>query len=239
MKDEQVKELHKTGMHTREIAQKLVITEPDVWTALGMGNPVVVPHWKRFQNETCQRRILTERIQQCHENRFVTPAHTCEFIESLITMSEAKHMLELGTYTGFCAMHMLRAIAGIPDATVTSIDARPAHDREWFSQFPQFRFLEGATPGVLDQLRGQVFDVVFTDSDHSPEHTAKEIDALMLLTKNQSIFLFHDCPFDTETYRWLRCYCAGKEMEGAVLPTAPEPSPREPRSNLGVFVRMQ
>lgn len=238
MKDDQVKELHSKGVHTREIAQQLVITEPDVWTALGMENPVVVPHWKRFRKESDQRTILTRRIQGYHEDRFVTPAHTCEFIESLIVMAECKKILELGTYTGFCAMHMLRAIAGIPEATVTSIDARPAHDREWFSQFPQFRFVEGWTPGVLDRLRGDVFDLVFTDSNHSTEHTEKEINTLMALTRNRSIFLFHDCGFDTPMYPWLRGYCQEKGMEGAIFPTGPELGSGS-QSNLGVFIRIR
>lgn len=155
--------------------------------------------WARRKNSATNLSAINRKLEMLFEPRFITGVETCELIERLITMIGAQQILELGMHTGFGTLHMLRAIVGKPGARVTSIDARPSHDREFFNSFQQFRFIEGWTPDVIPQ---EQFDFVFVDSDHSVEHTQKEIHALMSRTHRGSIICFHDCPeWQTPSHR--------------------------------------
>jgi hypothetical protein len=77
------------------------------------------------------------------------------------------------------------------------MECRPAHDRAFFARpeiAPYFEFIEESTPQGLEKLKGQTFDFVFIDSDHSPAHCEKELNALMPITRDGTVMLFHDCP---------------------------------------------
>lgn len=163
---------------------------PNPWTAK---HPVLSRRVKARE----LRETLTHKIEMLFSPRFITSIETCEMLEALVAMTSSRNILELGTHTGFGSLHMLRAIAGDEGAKLVSIDARPAHDREFFEHpavAKHFRFIEGWTPQCLDQLAGQVFDFVFVDSDHSVEHTQKELAALLKITRPGTMLCFHDCP---------------------------------------------
>lgn len=153
--------------------------------------------WVRRRKTIDIRNAITRKIDAIFEERFVTPPETAECIEALVTMTSAKNILEVGMCTGFGSLHILRAIVGKTNHRLTSIDARPAHDREFFGRkefLPHFRFVEGWTPQILDEFMGTCFDLVFVDSDHTVEHSEKELEMLLKLTATGSVFLFHDCP---------------------------------------------
>lgn len=153
--------------------------------------------WKRRVENAELLALLGEKIHGIFEPRFITGVETCELMTALITMIGAKQILELGTCTGFGTLHMLRAIVGIPGAKVVTIDARPAWDKEFFLVGPISPWVEmitGWTPDALKQLHGRKFDFVFVDSDHSVEHTQKELEALMPITHPGTMICFHDVP---------------------------------------------
>lgn len=156
-----------------------------------------VPELQRRHEQQELRDLLTRKILMLTEPRFITGGETSEVMESLVTMISAKQILELGMHTGRTSLHLLRAIVGIAGAKLVSIDARPTHDKDFFA-IPaiakHFEFISGWTPQCLDQLAGRVFDFVFVDSDHSVEHTQKELGALMRITRVGSMIAFHDCP---------------------------------------------
>ena len=162
-------------------------------------NPWVsqMPEYQRRHEQMQLRQLLTRKIEMLTEPRFITCGETSELMEALITMIDATQILELGMHTGRSTLHFLRAIVGKLGAQVVSIDARPAHDREFFKGFENrgyFQFIEGWTPQCLDQLAGRVFDFVFVDSDHSVEHTKNELVALHKITRSGSMICFHDVP---------------------------------------------
>lgn len=136
---------------------------------------------------------IQDKIENLFEHRYITDPETAEFIENLAVMGECQNVLELGTYSGFVALHLIRAV--YPHGMVTSIDCRPAHDRAFFGRVEMarcFRFIEGWTLDVLPTLHEQNFDMVFIDSDHSLEHTTKERESLWPITKPGTIFVMHD-----------------------------------------------
>lgn len=202
-------------------------------------------------------QMLDEKIKMIMEPRFITPPPTSEFIAAISTLIDARNILELGSLTGFTTMHLIKSIIGKEGAKVTSIDCNPEWDKEFFSQ-PEISkwvsFIKGWTPEALAQLHGQKFDMVFIDTDHSVEHSKKELDALMPITDKGTIFLFHDVPeWQTPENRtpppirtWLLEQVDNKLFYGFVLPSCEQQDavltwgkgyPRQCNPGIGVFVR--
>lgn len=188
--------------------------------------------YQRRHEQTERRELLTRKIVMLTEPRFITCGETSELMESLVTIMGAKRLLELGMHTGRTALHLLRAIVGAPGAQLTSIDARPAHDRAFFAQFPEFRFIEGWTPQAIPN---EQFDFVFVDSDHSVEHTEKEVEALRKVTRSKSVWCFHDVPeWQTPSNRvpppvriYLESLIKSGEFSGLMLPSPEQLDCRE------------
>lgn len=216
--------------------------------------------WQRRHEMAAVRKLLTEKIESLFEPRFITPPETSECIESIITMTDSRRVLELGTCTGFGTMHMARALCGKEGARLVTIDARPAHDPVFFGR-PEFKdwlhFVEGWTPAVLSHpkvLASIPYDLVFVDSDHSVDQTQKEMNALWPITQKGSIFLFHDLPewprpdmkspppVRNLVMQWVK---EGK-LNGLILPSCEQldcldmwgPNyPKKCNPHLGVFIR--
>jgi len=153
--------------------------------------------WNRRKANKQAIDIITEKIEMLYEPRFITFPETSELIAALATMVDAKSLLEIGVYSGFTSLHMLRAIVGKPGVKLTCVDARPAHDKEFFANplwQDHYQFVEGWTPDILRTLKPNNYDFVFIDSDHSIEHSVKERDALLEITKPGCVWLFHDVP---------------------------------------------
>lgn len=162
-------------------------------------NPWIAKHpeFLRRISSGALRDEITHKIESIFEPRFITSVETCELLETLIVMTGSTQVLELGTHTGFGALHMLRAIVGKKGAKLTCVEARPTHDRAFFAQpgiAEHFEFISGWTPEALAQLHGRMFSFVFVDSDHSVEHTQKELEALKPITRPGTMICFHDCP---------------------------------------------
>lgn len=214
--------------------------------------------WIRRKKHQLLLRQLTAKIDSLFEPRFITPPETSEMIQAIVIATDSRRILELGTCTGFTSLHILRAIVGKEGSKLFSVDARPAHDREFFASdqvAPWFQFVEGWTPDILRTLDGELFDLVFVDSDHSVEHTQKELGALWPITRKGTIFLFHDVPeWQAPNNRQpvpLRNYLFEKvkdgTFQGAILPTCEQLDcldawgvgyPNNCNPGLGIFVRL-
>lgn len=156
--------------------------------------------WVRRNKNAAIRKLLTDKIESIFEIRFISSPETAECIESIVTMTDARRVLELGTCTGFTSLHIMRALAGKEGACFVSIDPRIAHDKEFWAD-PALEswvhHVEGWTPQVLATpaiTQYAPYDLVFVDSQHTLEHTRQEVDALWPITRKGSIFLFHDLP---------------------------------------------
>jgi predicted O-methyltransferase YrrM len=143
------------------------------------------------------RALINQGLKALHEPRFITGEHTGQFIEALIVMTDAYHILELGMYSGFTTLHMIRAVCGKPGAKVVSIDPDASvHDQDFFSRpeiSPWFEYVQDSTPKAVYALKPRIFDVVFIDSDHEIDHVKGELNAVMEVTQSGSLILFHDC----------------------------------------------
>lgn len=187
--------------------------------------------WQRRHVHLAVLKLIDDKIRSLFEPRFITVPETSECLAALITMTDSRRILEIGTCTGFGTLHMLKAVYGKPGAVVVSIDARPAHDRDFWAR-PEFSgvlyHIEGWTPGVLLTMdKSHPFDFVFVDSDHSIEHTEKELDALWPLTKSGTVICFHDVPMwqskeakkPPPIYDWLYKQVDNGRLKGVMLPS--------------------
>lgn len=209
--------------------------------------------WRNRIRHAGERARITRKIMMLMEPRFITPPETSEFIEALVVMTNSRHIIELGTCTGFCTLHMLRAILGKDNSMIVTIDPRPAHDEEFFASYPQITHLKLWTPDALADpavIRGAPYDLAFVDSDHTLEHTMKEIEALLPLMRNRGVIVFHDLPEwmtpenknPPPVRAWLEQH---PNLKGSVIPTCEQMDcldafgpgyPREVNPHLGVFV---
>ena len=213
--------------------------------------------YTRIEKTDGVRGMLSYKIRRLYEPRFITDPKTARLIEVLASAYDARNILEIGCYSCFTTLHLLRSIVGKPGAKVTAIDARPAHDAEWFALpqiAPYFRFIQEWTPKAITDLQPEIFDFVFIDSDHTANHTRKEVDALLTVTKPGSVWLFHDVPeWQTPTNKTAhpaRDFVQGLVKEGLLaglcLPTGQQADceamfgpgyPKQVNPGLGIFVR--
>lgn len=180
---------------------------------------------------------IARLIDQMFYPHFISYPEEAEFIEALIKMTMAKNILEVGMFSGFTTLHMLRAV--IPNGRVTGVDSQKVYPARFF-EMPEiqqrFRFVQGHTPEVLETLKPEKFDLVYVDSDHSPEHTAREVAILMELTDTGSVFVFHDCPSKLRPneepesgpmYQYAQKLIKSGLFQGLVLPTCDRLDVRE------------
>lgn len=236
------------------------ITRDGPWGTGIVPNPYAKQQaeWERRIKFAVERTRITDKIISLFEPRFITPPETSELIESLVTASDSRKVLEIGTYTGFTTLHILRALIGKQGAKFISIDARPGFDTTWWGQwFPMMEFVKGWTPDILTDPRivdHAPYELVFVDSDHSVEHTQKELEALWTITKAGTIFLFHDVPEwkspqDRAAHpvrTLLMENVAPGRFHGVIVPTCEQLDcldvwgpgyPKECNPHLGIFIR--
>lgn len=210
--------------------------------------------WQRRHEHREVLALIDEKIKSLFEPRFITPPETSELIAALVTSTDSRRILEVGTCTGFTSLHILKAIYGKENARLVSIDCRPAHDREFWAKFPGIlEHVEGRTPEIFSSIRGP-FDLVFVDSDHSVEHTARELGALWPITRKGTVFLFHDlpewaspsCPHPPEVRKYILSKVGDGTFSGFICPTPEQLDciemygngyPSQCNPHLGIFVR--
>lgn len=218
--------------------------------------PQVVAYQRRLEHAVLFK-LIQDQIEKLFYPQFISYPEDAEFIESLIRLTMSKRILEVGMFTGFTTLHMIRAV--YPDGLVFAID-----NQKVFPSFfgkPEiavcFDFRHGDTLVELARLHteGQQFDFVFVDSDHSLEHTEKERQLLWNVTRPGSIFVFHDCPPQHEPqhapnsghlWTYLHQCVANGWFKGLILPSADRIDvkemfganyKRECLPHLGVFIR--
>lgn len=213
-----------------------------------------IDHFKIKHQNAHLFRDIDYAIQDLFEPNFITYPQTAECIEAIIRMAECKNVLELGTYSGFTTLHMIRAV--IPDGMVTTVECRPVEMHPIFKDpriAKHVRFVIGHTPECFGQFKGQKFDLVFIDSDHSPEHCERERLALNEITEVGSVWLYHDLPFrQTKTggqcqiHKYMESLVDRKILRGWAFPSETRLDcenawgkgyPRDMNPQLGIFVR--
>jgi predicted O-methyltransferase YrrM len=197
-------------------------------------NPFLV-QCNAYKHRTNNAEVFAEmqaEIDRLFYPHFISYHEDAEFIEKLIRLTMSNNILEVGMFSGFTTLHMLRAV--LPFGHVTGIDNQKVYT-SFLDRFYNFKFVQGDSINAIMGLGQQIFDVVYVDSDHSGDHTRKELSALWGVTRPGSIFVFHDCAPGSEIHALLQD-CPG--LNGLILPSADRLDvPKDQLPHLGVFIR--
>lgn len=223
----------------------------------------IIDTYKRRTEHKELFSAIEHEIREAFEYRFISYPEDAELIESMIRLTQAKRVLELGMYSGFTTLHMVRGI--FPDGLVVSIDCNPAIEpnpifaRDDLKKC--FRFVRGRTPEVITspamadyRLEDNGFDLVYVDSDHSLAHTESERLALWPITHPGTVFIYHDCPKRTNpdsretgaVYNYLTGLVQNGVYRGAIFPSPDRIDVKETFGakyhrdllpHLGIFIR--
>lgn len=111
------------------------------------------------------------------------------FLYYLSKNFKPKNMLEIGTFLGAGALHLL---AGNPEANIVCVDIEFPR-RDLLESNPNITLIQGDSRSVVDQVAQHApFGVVFIDSHHSYEQTSKELALYKPLFAEGAIALFDD-----------------------------------------------
>lgn len=104
-----------------------------------------------------------------HGSQMLVGKMEAAVLQFLIVLAKAKHVLELGTYTGYSALVMAEALPH--DGTLTTIDINPETTKiakDFWSKSDhgkKITSLLGSGPEMLESLNTQKYDLVFIDAD--------------------------------------------------------------------------
>jgi cephalosporin hydroxylase len=130
-----------------------------------------------------QRLCATPSDIQNHLPRFV----------ALVTILDAKHVIELGSRSGVSTVAWLYGLAGT-GGRLTSVDLDEAPN---IGQHDHWTHIQGSDldPDIIDQL--DMADIVFIDTSHLYEHTVQELNIYRHLVRSGGVLVLHDTMLPT------------------------------------------
>lgn len=117
---------------------------------------------------------------------------TGEFIGSLIKMTKAKTVLEVGVFEGETSKHIISAMP--KGSWFVGIDIEDLRtDKKIFNaKGKAIDFILGDSKEVLKTLKKKYFDVIFVDSAHHWEHILPEFKIVEELISDTGVIVYHD-----------------------------------------------
>jgi cephalosporin hydroxylase len=127
-------------------------------------------------------------LEALYRQRCETPSDIYLHLPRLVAIVEeldARHVIELGTRTGVSTVAFLHALERT-GGRLTSVDLEPKPD---IGDWPHWTHIQGddLNPAVVSTL--DPADVVFIDTSHTYEHTARELRVYRHLAK---VIVCHD-----------------------------------------------
>lgn len=145
---------------------------------------------------------------------------TSELIASLIKMTDAKNVLEIGTYTGFTSAYMIDAIPD--DGKYIGIDVENLVDKKILKLIKETKKdFEFVFKNSLDFLSStnETFDFIFIDSLHEFDHLLKEFQLCEKLIFKGGTIAIHDSLLIPDVINFIAWLHRFKHFEIITLPT--------------------
>ena len=113
--------------------------------------------------------------------------HLPRFVD-LVTLLDAKHVIELGSRSGVSTVAWLYALGGT-GGRLTSVDLDPAPN---IGQHEHWTHIQGddLDPDIIAGL--EPADIVFIDTSHLYEHTVQELNIYRWLVRPGGVLVLHD-----------------------------------------------
>lgn len=129
----------------------------------------------------------SDKIQRHEWNSEVD---VCEFIGSLIKMTGAANVLEIGVFEGETSVKMIEALPYGGKYTGIDINDYLNHDLNSFGA--DVEFILGESIQVMQGMDPEQFDLIFVDGDHSWANILPEFKEIERMIKPGGIMAYHD-----------------------------------------------
>ena len=113
-----------------------------------------------------------------------------EFIYSLIKMTNAKNVMEIGVFEGYTSVKMIDALP--KDGKFTGIDINDYLKNDLTSSGREIDFILGESITVMKAMKPKQFDFIFVDGDHSYANIVPEFKEVSRLISDGGIIAYHD-----------------------------------------------
>jgi predicted O-methyltransferase YrrM len=113
-----------------------------------------------------------------------------DFIYSLIKMTGAKNVMEIGVFEGYTSLRMVEALP--KDGKFTGIDINDYLKNDLKSIGREIDFILGESIKVMQGMKPKQFDFIFVDGDHHWENILPEFTEVVKLIKPSGIIAYHD-----------------------------------------------
>ena len=113
-----------------------------------------------------------------------------DLIYSLIKMTCAKNVMEIGVFEGYTSIKMVEALP--KDGKFTGIDINDYLKTDLKSIGPEIDFILGESITVMQGMKPKQFDFIFVDGDHHWENILPEFNEVVKLITPGGIIAYHD-----------------------------------------------
>jgi predicted O-methyltransferase YrrM len=113
-----------------------------------------------------------------------------DLIYSLIKMTCAKDVMEIGVFEGYTSVKMIEALP--KDGKFTGIDINDYLKHDLKSIGPEVDFILGESITVMQSMKPKQFDFIFVDGDHHWENILPEFREVVKLIKLGGVIAYHD-----------------------------------------------
>ena len=114
----------------------------------------------------------------------------CEFIGSLIKMTGAANVLEIGVFEGETSIKMIEALPYGGKYTGIDINDYLNHDLNSFGA--EVEFILGESIEVMQGMDPEQFDLIFVDGNHGWDNILPEFKEAERIIKPGGIMAYHD-----------------------------------------------
>jgi predicted O-methyltransferase YrrM len=129
-----------------------------------------------------------------------SPKIWCQFLYMLTKNSSSKNILEIGTNLGVSGSYLLEAIAGNPQAKLTTMEGVPQLCKISSRRFSEivntdkFEIVEGLYKDTFPKIIQKTipFDLIFIDGNHQEDATLDYFYKLKSGIKQKAVFIFDD-----------------------------------------------
>jgi predicted O-methyltransferase YrrM len=134
--------------------------------------------------------VTTKTFKEVPMPWWTSEVDVYELIYSLIKMTKAKNVMEIGVFEGYTSVKMVEALP--KDGKFTGIDINDYLKNDLTSIGPEIDFILGESIKVMQGMKPKQFDFIFVDGDHSYENIVPEFKEVAKLITQGGIIVYHD-----------------------------------------------
>ena len=134
--------------------------------------------------------VTTKTFKEIPMPWWTSEVDVYDFIYSLIKMTGAKNVMEIGVFEGYTSVKMIEALP--KDGKFTGIDINNYLKNDLNSFGVNVDFILGESINVMKSMEPKQFDFIFVDGDHSWANILPEFKEVRKLIKPGGIIAYHD-----------------------------------------------